>query len=125
MSVVYDNTTKQARLQGVIDTLDAGTGDASLEIGTSGFGTVLATIDLASGVGTALNNVLTFTMPQSDTDADATGTAAEARMKDGNGNVRVSGLTVGTSASDVVLDSVSITAGQTVTINSGTITHAA
>jgi hypothetical protein len=33
-------------------------------------------------------------------------------------------LTVGTSASDINLDSVSITSGQTVTITSATITHA-
>jgi hypothetical protein len=39
--------------------------------------------------------------------------------------VIVNNLTVGTSASDVVLNSLSITNGQTVTISSGTITHAA
>ena len=124
MAVNYDNTTKQARLQGVVDTLDTGASNASLEIGTSGFGAVLATIDLASTCGTASNDVLTFDMPQSDTSADATGTAAEARIKDGDGTARITGLTVGTSGSDINLDSVSITAGQTVTINSGTITHA-
>lgn len=34
-------------------------------------------------------------------------------------------LQIGTIGTDVVLDSVSITAGQTVTINSSTFTHAA
>jgi hypothetical protein len=36
----------------------------------------------------------------------------------------VTGLTVGTSGSDINLNSVSITNGQTVTLTSGTITHA-
>jgi hypothetical protein len=125
MAVVYDNTTKQARLQGVIDTIDAGVGNGSIEIGDSGFTTVLATIPLAAGVGSATNDVLTFTMPQSDSSADATGTAAEARIKDGDGNIRITGLTVGAGSGDINLDSVSFTAGQQVTINSGTITHAA
>ena len=35
------------------------------------------------------------------------------------------GLTVGLSGADIVLDSLSITAGQTVTINTAVITHAA
>lgn len=35
----------------------------------------------------------------------------------------ISGLTVGTSGTDIVLDSVSITETQTVTITAGTITH--
>ena len=65
-----------------------------------------------------------FKRPQSDSSADATGTAAEAVIKDGGGVNVVTGLTVGTSASDIVLDSVNITSGQTVTLNSGSFTHA-
>ena len=63
-------------------------------------------------------------MPKSDTSADATGTAAAAQIKDGGGVVVISGLTVGTTGSDINLDSVSITLGQTVTLSSATITHA-
>jgi hypothetical protein len=37
----------------------------------------------------------------------------------------ITGLTVGLSGADVILDSLSITAGQTVTINSAVFTHAA
>ena len=37
----------------------------------------------------------------------------------------ITGLTVSTTGADINLDSVSITTGQTVTITTGTITHAA
>lgn len=57
--------------------------------------------------------------------ADATGTAAAARIRTASGGDDIiTGLTVGLSAADVILDSVSITAGQTVTINSAVFTHA-
>ena len=115
MAVVYATALKNTRLDAV--TTAAGTG-AELEIATSGFATVLATISLANPAG-----VLTLTMPQSDSSADDTGTAAEAKITDGAAGDIVTGLTVGTAATDIILDSTSITAGQTVTINSATITH--
>jgi hypothetical protein len=37
--------------------------------------------------------------------------------------VIVDGLTVGTSASDIIVGSTTVSSGQTVTITSGTITH--
>lgn len=121
MAVVYSTTLKNARLDEV--TTAIGT-TGVLEIGSAGFAAVLATIPLANPAApAAAGGVLTFDMPQSDTAADATGTAAEARIRTGAAADVVTGLTVGTSATDVVLDSVSITAGQTVTINSAAITH--
>jgi predicted RNA methylase len=41
MSVIYGTTTKTARLQAVIDKIDAGAGPGVLQIGTTGMGTVL------------------------------------------------------------------------------------
>ena len=88
-------------------------------------GTVLATITLNDPSGTVTNGVLTLSgTPLSDTSADADGTAAAARIRDSDNNDVITGLTVGTGSEDIVLDSVSITTGQTVTITSGTITHA-
>lgn len=123
MAVIYAADVITDRLQAVIDQIDAGTGAGTLEIGTTGMASVLATITLADPCGTISTNVLTFTMPQSDTSADATGTAAAARIRDSDANDCITGLTVGTGSEDIVLDSTSITAGQTVTINSATITH--
>lgn len=120
MAVNYTTAVQNARLDTV--TSEIGT-TGVLEIYTSGGGTLLASIPLANpAASAAVGGVLTFTMPQSDSSANATGTAAEAKITDGSTDI-VTGLTVGTSAADLILDSVSITAGQTVTINSASITH--
>lgn len=126
MAVTYSTTMKNARLQAVADTLDAGAGAATLEIGTSAMGTVLAVFQLVEPCGTVAAGVLTFDFDPdiSDTSANATGTAAAAQIKDGSGVAQITGLTVGTSGTDIILDSVSITSGQTVTLTAGTITHA-
>lgn len=123
MAIIYTTAVKNARLDAVI----AAIGTAGvLEIGTTGMGSVLATIPLANPAGTTSGAVLTFSgMPRSDTAADATGTAAAARIRTATGDTDiVTGLTVGTSATDIVLDSVSITTGQLVSITAATITHA-
>lgn len=126
MAVTYSNTVKQARMTAVRDQIDGGSGPGILEIGTAAMGTTLATITLGDPSGTVAGaGVLTLSgFPRSDTAADATGTAAAARIRDSNGNVVISGLTVGLSGTDVILDSLSITSGQTVTINSVVFTHA-
>lgn len=127
MAVTYSTAAKTARMSAVITQIDAhATLPGTLEIGTTAMGTVLATFTLADPCGTAAAGVLTFDFDPdiSDTSADATGTAAAAQIKDGSGTVVISGLTVGTSGTDIILDSTSITAGQTVTLTTGTITHA-
>lgn len=125
MPVVYSNTAKTNRMTAVRDTIDGGTGPGVLQIGTAGMATVLAEFTLNDPCGTVSGSVLTLSgFPKSDTSANATGTAAAARIRDSAGNDVITGLTVGTTGSDINLDSVSITAGQTVTINSATITHA-
>lgn len=128
MAVTYSTAVKTARMTAVRDQIDAGGAAGKLEIGTTGMGTVLATITLGysgSSTGTISGAVLTLAgFPRSDTSADATGTAAAARIRTSADADVITGLTVGTSGTDIVLDSTSITAGQTVTINSATITHA-
>lgn len=123
MAVTYTTAVKNARMNAV--TTAIGT-TGVLEIGTTGMASVLATIPLANPAAPgAASGVLTFTMPQSDTSADATGTAAAARIRTATGGTDiVTGLTVGTTGSDINLDTTSINAGQTVTITSATITHA-
>ena len=124
MAVTYTTAVKNARLDAV--TTAIGT-TGVLEIGTTGMASVLATIALGNPAAAAASGgVLTFSgFPRSDTSADASGTAAAARIRTASGGTDiVTGLTVGTTGSDINLDSVSITAGQTVTINSATITHA-
>jgi hypothetical protein len=124
MTVTYTTAVKNARLDAV--TTAAGT-TAVLEIGTSAMGTVLATIALGNPIAAAASGaVLTLSgFPRSDTSADNTGTAAAARIRTASGGTDIiTGLTVGLSGSDINVDSVNITAGQTVRIDSATITHA-
>jgi hypothetical protein len=123
MPVNYSTTVKNTRMTAVRDAIDAGSSAGVLEIGTTSMASVLASITLADPCGSVSSGVLTFTMPQSDTSADATGTAAEARIKDSSGTVIISGLTVGTSGSNINLSSLAVTAGDTVTLSSATITH--
>jgi hypothetical protein len=131
MSVAYATTAKNARLAAGLtavvsgQSVDGNTGFGELVIGTSalsGATGVLATITLqkpsfsiASGVATLLGVPLSAT-------ASATGTAAKAELRDSSGATIISGLTVGTSASDINLNSTAISSGQTVTVTSGTIT---
>jgi len=120
MAITYSTAVKNTRLDAV--TTAIGTAGV-IEIGTTGMASVLASITLANpAAAAAASGVLTLTMPRSDTSANATGTAAEARITDGTSTI-ISGLTVGTTGTDVVLDSISITSGQTVTLNSAVITH--
>lgn len=125
MAVIYSTAAKNARLEGVVNTIDAGSGPGVLQIGTTGMGTVLATIVLADPCGTVASGVLTFSgFPRSDTSADADGTAAAARIRDSNGNDVITGLTVGLvgSGADIIFESVSFNVGEIITLNSATIT---
>lgn len=124
MAVTYSATVKDNRMTQVLNAIDGGSGAGYIEICSAAYASVLATITLSDPCGSVSDGVLTFTMPKSDPSADATGTAAIARIKDSNGTIVVSGLTVGTSGTDIVLTSVAITATDTVTLNSAALTHA-
>jgi hypothetical protein len=127
MAVVYPNAVKIARMAAVVSQAGA---TAVLEIGNAGMATVLATINLGNPIAGAATGAGVLTLsgfPRSDTAADATGTAAAARIRTAPGGTDIiTGLTVTATGGggDITLDSLSITAGQTVTINSVTITHA-
>ena len=104
--------------------LDAGSGAAVLEIGDSGFATVLVSFTLSDPAGTVSGDVLTGSSMPKTTTASNSGTAAEARLKDSSGNIVVSGLTVGTSSANVIISpSTSITSGQSCSLDSFTLTH--
>lgn len=129
MSVTYTTAVKNARMTAVRDQMDGGGAAGRLEICSAGYASILATITLGysgASTGTVSGDTLTLAgFPRSDSSADNTGTAAVARIRTSAGTDVITGLTVGTSGSDINLDSTSIVAGQTVTINSATIQHAA
>jgi hypothetical protein len=64
----------------------------------------------------------TFASITSDSSADATGTASCFRIKTQTGGTVIAQGTVGTSSADLILNTVSITSGSTVSITSATIT---
>jgi hypothetical protein len=134
MPVNYNATVRTNRLRNVVDAVDSktyvvgsGTGSAgNLIIGTSalsGATGVLATIPLQNPAATVSGNVLTIAGVPRTATATATGTAALAEIRNNAGTVIVSGLTVGTSGTDIIISSTAISSGQTVQVNSGTITH--
>jgi hypothetical protein len=126
MAVNYRASLKATRMQAVLDDIDNNASAAHLKIYNAAFALLLADITLLKPSFSRAAAVLTLLgVPLSDASADNTGTAALARIVDGAGTVIVDNLSVGTSASDIILNSTSITATQTVTITAGTITHAA
>jgi hypothetical protein len=136
MAVNYSGTLKTNRMQLVADLIasktiaspiSTGAGSAgSLVIGTSslaGATGVLATIPLQNPAATVSGSVMTISGVPLTANASAGGTAALAELRNNAGTAIVSGLTVGTSASDVIVTTVTVVNTQPVTVTSGTITH--
>jgi hypothetical protein len=128
MAISYSTTVKNARLTAVGNAIDGGSGAGVLVIGTSalsGATGVLATIALDDPSFSVSGGVLTLVgLPNSAT-ASASGTAAKAELRDSDDTVVATGLTVGTSGTDIIINTTAISDGQTVQVTSGTITHAA
>lgn len=127
MSVVYSQTLKNTRMASVRTAIDFGTDAATIQIANSnGFGSasdILVTITFADPASSVTSDVLTFSSLPVSANASFTGTATQARIRDSQGTVVVSGLTVGTSGTNIILNTTSIEAGQLVRLDSGTITH--
>lgn len=78
----------------------------------------------ATAFGAASAGVLTANAISNDTSANATGTATWGTLTTSGGTRRVD-FSVGTSSADLILNSVAISAGATVSVSSFTITFAA
>lgn len=122
MPVTYATAVKTARITATRDHFANGT----LEILTAA-DAVLATFGLASDGGSVSGAVWTLALDAGTVTATGTGTAAKAQIKTSGGTANLTGLTVGVSGSgaDVIVDNASIATGQSVTLSSATITHAA
>jgi hypothetical protein len=124
MAPRYNNNVKNTRLAAVVSAI-GGTGKlvigtASLAGGASG---VLASVDLANPAFTVDNGVMTLGgLPLTAIAANA-GTAALAELRAGNGVVVADQLTVGTSNTDIIINTVNVSQGQTIQIIGGSITH--
>ncbi len=135
MAIQMNVATRNARLDTIESTngtscaLEIRTGAAPADCATAGTGTILATINLPTDwMAAASSGSKAKAGTWQDASADNTGTAAHFRIyssqatKD-NTTCFMQG-TVGVSASDLIVDSVSFTAGQSFTINTFTLTDA-
>lgn len=122
MALTYSTAVKTARMNAVVTALGS---SAKLQIGTSGMAAVLATITLDATAGTVSNGVLTLSGMPKNVAASAAGVAAAARLRTSGDVDIITGLTVGTSGTDIIIDNTNIASGQTVNVTSVVITHAA
>jgi hypothetical protein len=106
---------RNAACNAVVDLVDAGSGAGNLIIRASTTTLVSFTLD-DPAFGNAATGVATAAGFPKTSAASATGTADNYQIRDSDNNVIISG-TVGTSGTDIVLDSVSITSGQDVTLD--------
>jgi len=129
MAIQYSVTVRNAKLDAVETAVGTSaivrirTGAAPANCATADSGTVLATLTLPSDwMNAASGGTKTLLGTWQDASADATGTAAHFRVYDSGGTVCHIQGTVGTSASDMIVDSTSFTAGQQFTVTAFTLT---
>lgn len=125
MAVTYAAALRTTRMNAVLTAIDGDVGAATLEICSAAYASVLAVLTLNDPAGSVSGDVLTLDVTPEPEDASAnnTGIAAVARIKDNSGDIIISGLTVGTTGTDIIVTSTSITAGDTIKLTSFTITH--
>lgn len=123
MAVNYNTNVKNSRMTVVRDAIDGGPASGTLEVCTTGYTTVLATVTLDDPCGSVSSGVLSFSALPISTTASNSGTAALARFKDSTGTVVCDGLTVGTSGTNVIVSTTTFTSGQSVDLTAATLTH--
>jgi hypothetical protein len=115
-----ETAARNAACDAIVDLIDAGSGAGTLVFETSGDVEVATLTFSDPAFGSAATGTATASAITSDTDA-AGGTIAQASAYDSDSN-KVIEFTCGTSGADINLSSLSITAGDTVSCSSLTIT---
>lgn len=119
-SWTYATASKTQLATGVVTAIDAGGAAGKLEIGTASMATVLCTVTLNySPAGTVSGGVLTLSGFSKSCTAGNTGIAAAARIRTSANADVITGLTAGTSGTDVILQNTSINNGQVITFSTG------
>lgn len=75
MAMAYSTTVRSARMQAVADAIDGGAGAGYVEICTTSYASVLATITMADPCGSVSSGVLTFDCSPAIADSSADNTA--------------------------------------------------
>lgn len=119
MGVTYSAAAKTARITATRDHF----ADGTLEILAGA--TVLATFGLSATGGSISTDTWTLAFDAATVAAGNTGVADGAQIKTAGAAADITGLTVGTGGTDIIIDNTSINSGQNVTVNSASIQHAA
>lgn len=129
MALQFSVAVRNARLDAIETTISTSpvlkirTGAAPSTCATADSGTVLATLTLPSDwMAAASSGAKALAGTWSDASADDTGTAAHFRVYASDGTTCHIQGTVGTSATDMIVDSTSFTAGQSFSVTSFTLT---
>lgn len=129
MALSYSTTLRNAQLDAITTAVGASgklriySGTRPANVAASITGTQLAELVAnATFAPAASGGVLTLNAIAQDASADATGTATHFRLWKSDGTTAVIDGDVGTSGSDMNLNSVSITAAATVSVTSWTVT---
>lgn len=102
----------------------SGTRPTNADTALSG-NTLLAELTMnATSAGSAASGVWTANAITSDSAADATGTATFARLLQSDGTTAVADFSLGTSATEVIVNTTSIVANAVVSCSSFTVTFA-
>lgn len=128
MSLQFSVAVRNAMLDAIETTIGTSavlkirTGAAPANCAAADSGTVLATISLASDWAAAAGSgtKALSSLPLQDPSADASGTAAHYRLYASDGTTCGHQGTVGTSGTDMIVDSTSFTAGQVFNVTAWT-----
>jgi len=128
-ALAYSTTVRNNRMTQILNAIDGGAGaglwriyDGSRPATCGTATTLLAELTLSDPSGSVASQALTFSAITADAAANASGTATWFRVVDSTGTCCVDG-NVGTSGSDLNLNSTAISVGQEVSITSAVITE--
>ena len=117
MAVTHSNAARSAMADAVLDLLDVG-GAGTLEFQTSGGVEVATCVLSATGFANAVNGVATANAIANDTSATG-GTVAQFVLKNNAGTTIISGSVTATGGGgDIELSSLSVAAGDAVSVTS-------
>jgi len=131
MALQYSTTVRNAKLDAVETAIGASavlkfrTGSAPADCATADSGTVVATLNLPSDwMAAASGGTKAKSGTWNDTSADNSGTIAHWRLyaSDGTTCHAQGTATITGGGGDITLDAVAVTAGQTITVTSFTLT---